>query len=183
MKPQRTWWIVVVVVRHDGRYLLVRQSRLGQNWYFPAGRVGAGEDVRAAAVREASQETGIEIELDGLLAVEHRPGNARRSARLRLWFTGRPVDPELTPKRRGDRHSLEARWVASDELAQYPLRAPEVRQWLQQLEAGTQPAPLTLLRGEGAPYPDGSVPQPPHRGGDRGSHSAAGPQPARRRSI
>lgn len=37
----------------------------------------------------------------------------------------RPVG-DLTPKSVADHHTLEARWVRPEEIAQFPLRHPEV---------------------------------------------------------
>lgn len=49
----------VVFRVHDGRplYLLIRDSY--KNWGFPKGHVEKGEQPRAAAVREVSEETGV----------------------------------------------------------------------------------------------------------------------------
>lgn len=55
---------VGVVVRDEsGRLLLVQRSmEPGQGrWALPAGYVDAGEDPRAAAVREAREETGLVV--------------------------------------------------------------------------------------------------------------------------
>ena len=45
-------------------------------WTFPSGYVDLGEDVCAAAVREAREETGMEVQLDRLVGVY---GNSDRS--------------------------------------------------------------------------------------------------------
>lgn len=177
MQPIPTWWFVLVVVRHAGRYLLVQERKFGQSWYLPAGRVDPGEDVRAAARRETLEETGLEVELDGVLAVEHLPSREAQPARLRIWLTAHPLDPTAEPKQRPDAESLGARWVSLEELPRYPLRAPELRSWLQYVEAGGAVAHEGLLRLEGAPYPDGTRPGWPPHPEDRQPHSAAGPQP------
>jgi len=176
VQPIPTWWFVLVVVRRAGRYLLVQERKFGQSWYVPAGRVDPGEDVCAAARRETREETGIEVELDGVLAVEHLPAREAQAARLRLWLTAHPLDPAAEPKQRPDAESLGARWVALAELPRYPLRAPELRSWLQYVDAGGAVAPVNLLRLEGAPHPDGTRPGRPPHPEDSLPQSAAGPQ-------
>jgi len=44
-------------------------------WSFPSGFVDAGEDVRAAAVREALEETGITVRLQRLLGIYQEQGS------------------------------------------------------------------------------------------------------------
>jgi 8-oxo-dGTP diphosphatase len=55
--------IAVAVVTQGGRVLLIRRAvaegSLG--WAFLAGKRQAGESVAAAAVREAAEETGVEV--------------------------------------------------------------------------------------------------------------------------
>ena len=57
-----------VLIEDAGRVLLVRRTQEpGRGlWTLPAGFVDAGEDPAAAAVRECLEETGLEVELDGL---------------------------------------------------------------------------------------------------------------------
>jgi ADP-ribose pyrophosphatase YjhB (NUDIX family) len=60
-----------VLVERDGKVLLVRR-RMGPRqgtWSFPAGFVEFGEEPAEAAVRECYEETGLEVEITGLLAI------------------------------------------------------------------------------------------------------------------
>lgn len=55
----------------DGRLLLIRRniSPAKGKWTFPGGFVDWGETVTNAAVRETLEETGLRVDLDGLLGV------------------------------------------------------------------------------------------------------------------
>jgi 8-oxo-dGTP diphosphatase len=61
----------------DGRIVLVKRAvEPGHGlWVFPGGYVDRGEDVRLAAVREAREEAGIEIRLDGLVGIYSYAGS------------------------------------------------------------------------------------------------------------
>jgi 8-oxo-dGTP diphosphatase len=55
----------VVLVNEHGEVLLLRRSqtdtrRPGQ-WDFPGGNIDAGEDIRAAVIRETAEEAGISL--------------------------------------------------------------------------------------------------------------------------
>jgi 8-oxo-dGTP diphosphatase len=60
-----------IIAMPDGRIVLVKRAiEPGHGlWVFPGGYVDRGEDVRLAAVREAREEAGIEIRLDGLVGI------------------------------------------------------------------------------------------------------------------
>ena len=61
----------------DGRIVLVRRAiepGFGL-WVFPGGYVDRGEDVRLAAVREAREEAGIDVRLDGLVGIYSYAGS------------------------------------------------------------------------------------------------------------
>lgn len=79
---QKEWeasiaWSRVVgacVVRNDeGKYLLVQelQPAVYGLWNLPAGHVDKGESIEAAAVREAKEETGYDVELIDKIDIYH----------------------------------------------------------------------------------------------------------------
>lgn len=59
-------WGVGALVERAGAVLLVRE---GDRWFLPGGMLEAGETPHDGAVREVREETGIDIEVTGLLAV------------------------------------------------------------------------------------------------------------------
>ncbi|WP_299024388.1 NUDIX domain-containing protein [uncultured Thermanaerothrix sp.] len=149
--PIPTWFFVVVIVRQGEQFLLIQESRHGQTWYFPAGRVEPGETILEAAYRETLEESGIPIELDGLLRIEYTslPVGA---VRMRFFFLAHPATP-APPKSQPDAESLQARWITLEQLYQYPLRSPEVQKILESIASGAPAYPLSLLTSQRTPHP------------------------------
>lgn len=145
-EPIPTWCFALVVVRREDRFLLVHERKHGQLWYLPAGRVEPGESFFQAALRETLEESGVPVELQGVLKVEHTPNP--HGARLRVIFLARPTG-DTPPKSVPDEESLEARWVTLEEMAALPLRGPGVLPLFQAVAAGAPVFPLELLGEEG----------------------------------
>lgn len=138
--PIPTWFFVLVVVRVGDRFLLVQERKHGQTWYLPAGRVEPGETLRAAALRETWEEAGLQIELDGILRIEHSP--AADMTRVRVLFTAQPV-PDAPTQPPVD--ALQTRFVTLADLATLPLRGPDVRAIFEAVAAGHPVLPLDSI--------------------------------------
>jgi ADP-ribose pyrophosphatase YjhB (NUDIX family) len=90
------------VVVHDqhGRILLQRRSDSGQ-WALPGGAMDIGETISQAAIREAREETGVEVEIERLVGIYSDPGHvfAYHDGEVRqqfnVCFAGRPAGGEL----------------------------------------------------------------------------------------
>ena len=64
-----------IIAVEDGRIVLVRRAiepGYGR-WVFPGGYVDRGEVVAAAAIREAREESGLEVRLEGLVSIYSYP--------------------------------------------------------------------------------------------------------------
>lgn len=61
----------MALIEHEDKLVLIRRSEapLADYWAPPAGYVECGESAPAAVCREAREECGLEIELDGLIGV------------------------------------------------------------------------------------------------------------------
>ena len=147
--PSQTWTIALVVVRDADRFVLVDEHR-DRGWYLPAGRVDPGETIVDGARREVLEESGLVVELDGIIRIEHTPAQGKRDARLRVVFVAHPVGGAL--KTEADDESRGAAWVRLDELHRYRLRSAEVARHFEYVAGGGAIAPISLLRAEGAPY-------------------------------
>jgi ADP-ribose pyrophosphatase YjhB (NUDIX family) len=91
--------VAVVVVDDAGWVLLVQRAReqygAGQ-WCLPCGYVGWGEDLRAAAAREALEETGLEVEIGDVAQVTVNRHEPTRPT-VGIWFNAWRVDPRAEP--------------------------------------------------------------------------------------
>jgi ADP-ribose pyrophosphatase YjhB (NUDIX family) len=109
----------VVVVNDAGEILLIRRTD-NDNWALPGGAMDLGESLPDAAVRETFEETGIRVELAGLVGIYTDPrhvilytSNGEARQEFSVVFTARPVGGEPTPSD----ESREVHWVAADAVA------------------------------------------------------------------
>jgi 8-oxo-dGTP diphosphatase len=86
------------VLLEDDRILLARRasSEFRGRWYIPAGFVEADETVEAAAVREAKEETGLDVEIVSLLAA-HSGFEVPGRPVVGIYFRVRAVVGTLRP--------------------------------------------------------------------------------------
>lgn len=90
-------------------------------WSIPGGLVELGENAWEAAVREAWEETGLEVEIIDLLGVVDK---IERDEEGRVRFHFVILDYLAEAKGgilRASSDALEARWVRREELSQYRL--------------------------------------------------------------
>ncbi len=83
----------IVAVIEDGKVLLTRREDF-EVWCLPGGGVEEGESLAEAAIREAKEETGLDVELTRLVGVYSRIGGMDRDVHGVL-FTARPVGGAL----------------------------------------------------------------------------------------
>lgn len=95
-EPQRNPLPTVdlLILRGD-EIVLVRRKFEPVGWALPGGFVDVGEKVAAAAVREAKEETGLDVHLDALLHVYSDPRRDPRRHTMTVVFVahaeGEPV--------------------------------------------------------------------------------------------
>ncbi len=121
---------VGTIIRTDGdRVVLVRRAiepGYGK-WVFPGGYVDRGEQIETAALREALEECGLVIRLDGLLNVYSYPGRTP----IIIVYTATATSGQLAV----DEEGLE---VAAFELSDIPwteLAFPSTRDALREYAA------------------------------------------------
>jgi ADP-ribose pyrophosphatase YjhB (NUDIX family) len=80
----------VVFVTQGGRVLLVkrRMEPSSGQWALPAGFIDYDEDPREAAVREVKEETGLDVQITGLVDVLHGVPSHGLGATIVILYTG-----------------------------------------------------------------------------------------------
>jgi ADP-ribose pyrophosphatase YjhB (NUDIX family) len=127
--PDRPFVGVGVVVWRGDEVLLIERGKgpVSGNWSLPGGKQELGETVRETALREIKEETGIDIDIVGLLdvvdLVRHDDAGRVRFHYTLVDFTARWRAGEPVP---GDDAS-DARWVQYEDLGDYTLWDETVR--------------------------------------------------------
>ena len=84
---------VIVALIDNGKILLTKREDF-EVWCLPGGGVEEGESVAEAGVREAKEETGVDVELTCLVGIYSRVGGMRNDVHAVL-FRARPIGGEL----------------------------------------------------------------------------------------
>jgi ADP-ribose pyrophosphatase YjhB (NUDIX family) len=105
-----------------GRVLLIHRTD-NDLWSLPGGGQEIGETVAETAVRETREETGIEVDVVGLVGVYSDPGhvieysNGEVRQQFSLCFRAEPRGGTLTTSN----ESSDVRWLSRDELPSLPI--------------------------------------------------------------
>jgi 8-oxo-dGTP diphosphatase len=116
---------VGAIVVDKGAILLVKRDRdpARGEWSLPGGRVEPGESLREALSREVREETGIDVDVDGLIGVAERViRDDDGEIRFHYVILDYVCTPRSTDAKAGDDAS-EARWVPVGEMADLHLTA------------------------------------------------------------
>jgi len=87
---------LVELINQAGRpIVLIERKNPPYGWAIPGGFVDVGETVEAAAIREAREETTLEVELKGLLGIYSNPKRDHRGHTVTVIYvaesSGTPI--------------------------------------------------------------------------------------------
>lgn len=114
----------------DSRLVLVRRAiEPGYGlWVFPGGYVDRGEEITSAAIREAREEAGLDVRLDGLVNIYSYQGRPL----IIVVYAASVVGGDLCP----DEECLEARLFSPEEIPWRELAFRSTHDALQEYLAG-----------------------------------------------
>ncbi len=123
-----------IISTGDGRLVLVRRAiEPGYGlWVFPGGYVDRGEDIIEAAIREAREESGLDVRIDGLVNIYSYAGTTP----IIIVYTATVLGGELCI----DDECLEARLFAADEIPWDQLAFRSTRDALTDYYSGARPS-------------------------------------------
>jgi ADP-ribose pyrophosphatase YjhB (NUDIX family) len=104
---------VLALVEREGRVLLIQRKHEPKQgyWALPAGFMEWNEDPAVAARREVLEETGLTIQIDGLIDVYHTPSDGGL-ADIVIAYRGNVLSGEAQPM--DDAAALG--WFTADDL-------------------------------------------------------------------
>ena len=111
-----------LVVDSEGRVLMQRRGDSG-NWSLPGGIMEIGETLEQCVVRETKEETGLDIEITGLLGIytdpehiiEYADGEIRQE--FAITYYGRVIGGRIEVSS----ESTSVRFLGLDELETLPV--------------------------------------------------------------
>jgi len=82
----------IVIFEPTRGLVLVERKNPPSGWALPGGFVDYGETCEAAALREAKEETGLEVVLTGLLGVYSDPARDPRGHTMSVVYTAQALN-------------------------------------------------------------------------------------------
>ncbi len=111
MTPSGPSPTVDIIIEVEDRIVLIRRRHPPPGWALPGGFIDAGEKAQDAAVREALEETGLQVTLTDLLGVYSDPARDPRRHTISTVYIGKA---EGTPCGADD--AAEARLFSEGDL-------------------------------------------------------------------
>ncbi len=113
------------LIVEDGNVLLVQEGKdhVEGLWNLPAGKLEMGESPQEGCLREAEEETGLDVELTGLVGVYMDESDSSDDTVVNIVFAAEADGTAGTP---ADDTVQDVRWVGMDELTGLELRAPYI---------------------------------------------------------
>jgi 8-oxo-dGTP diphosphatase len=116
IEPRHGYRITTVdpVIVREGKVLLQKRSfgMFRGCWVLPGGRVEAGEDTWRACVREAREETGLDVSIVRMIGFYDDPGRDPEKHAVSMAFLCRPVKGR--PRKSGE--ATEIKWFPISQL-------------------------------------------------------------------
>ena len=110
---------VDTIIIEDNKVILIKRlnNPFKDHWAIPGGFVEYGEKVEDAAVREAKEETGLDIELTKLVGVYSNPDRDPRGHTVTVAFLSKIIGGTL----KSDSDAKDAKFIDISELKNMKL--------------------------------------------------------------
>jgi len=116
IKPKHGYRIATVdpIIVKDRKVLLTRRSfgRFKDFWVLPGGKVNIGEDTWGACVREAKEETGLDIKITRMVGFYDDPKRDPEKYAVSIAFLCQPVKGKL----KSSKEATDIKWFSLNGL-------------------------------------------------------------------
>ncbi|MDO4283557.1 MAG: NUDIX domain-containing protein [Clostridia bacterium] len=104
--------VVTAIIKKDNQCLMVQEAKEScyGKWNFPGGGLKAGENVIDAIKREVKEETGFDIELIGILAIQNLIDTKNK---FKIVFNANVISGEVSYDKS---EILKVKWFSMSEL-------------------------------------------------------------------
>ena len=133
--PDKPMVGVGILIQRSGEYLLIKRAAEPDAglWSIPGGLVEIGERASDAAIREAKEETGLDVEIEKVLGVVDKI-IMDEGSKIKYHFV---IIDYLASLKGGSlaasSDALDARWVKAEEFPSYEL-SPTLIQLLKRVD-------------------------------------------------
>ena len=116
--------VVGAVIEKDGKYLLVQEAkkRCYEQWNFPAGRLEVNESLGQGAIREVKEETGCDVELNGVCYIANRI--LEDDLLVMIFFNAKLINESIKFNKE---EILDVKWLTYDEINKKMMRGSYVK--------------------------------------------------------
>lgn len=124
------------LIDNEGEYLFVKEGKKEVRglWNLPAGGVNPDEEIKAAARREAKEETGLEVDIQGLIGVFRDESDRGDATVIIFVFHSRPQSYDVETPEGGE--ILEADFFSRDKFQDIDVRIPFLEESVRRYENG-----------------------------------------------
>jgi 8-oxo-dGTP diphosphatase len=135
------------LIADGGRYLLVREAKESarRRYNLPAGKPELGETLIEAAVREAREETGLDVDIAHLVGIYHCPKTSEGFGVVNFVFAAQAASHELASSPQHPEVRSFSREEIADLAADGLIRGTHIQRAIDDYEAGKR-LPLSLVQ-------------------------------------
>lgn len=135
------------LVEFDGAYLLVREGKPSARGRFnlPAGKPEVGETLIEAAVREAKEETGLDVTVEHIVGLYHCPQTSEGFGVVNVVFASRVIGGKIATSEAHPEVRYFTRAEVTDLSARRLMRGSHIELAMDAHALG-QRLPLDLVR-------------------------------------
>lgn len=104
--------IVTVCIKEKDKFLIIQEGipKAYGLWNLPGGHLDDNESIIDGAIREAKEETGLDIELTGILSIQRSLVNENI---VRIVFNAKKISGTITYDKN---EILDCKWITIEEL-------------------------------------------------------------------